>query len=215
MLGKPNSTRQWVPRVVGALVLAAATVLPNIANAQEPASCLSPNPSAWPAPSKPYFMIALDTSGSMISTVATANSCGYPNTRMGHAKCAIKNMVQAYSGEVKFGLSQFAAFMTGCGASCYGNASNAPQPGCDINCYNAEIVQFGSCAGCGPMDNVANPATARGGRVLVGLTPDTLPPPASNVPAIVQWVDNNCGSNLEATNVPQDGPAFGLTPLNG
>ncbi len=134
---------------------------------------------------------------------------------MGHAKCAIKNMVQAYSGEVKFGISQFASFMTGCGASCYGNNSNTPLPGCDINCYNAEIVQFGGCAACGPMDNVLNPATARGGRVLVGMDPDTNPPGPSNVGAITQWVDNTCTSNLEATNVPSDGPAYGLTPLNG
>jgi MYXO-CTERM domain-containing protein len=41
------------------------------------------------------------------------------------------------------------------------------------------------------------------------------PPNASNVAQILPWVDNNCTNNAEVTNVPTDGPAFGLTPLNG
>jgi len=35
----------------------------------EPASCLSPDPSQWPTPSKPYFMLAVDTSSSMLGNV--------------------------------------------------------------------------------------------------------------------------------------------------
>ena len=189
------------------------------ARAQEPAACLSPDPAQWPASSKPYFMILIDTSGSMITTVAgAAPSCGYPTSRMGHAKCAVKNTVLAFGGEVNFGLAQFASIMTGCGANCYGNASNVPNPGCDVGCYNAEINQFGTCSGCGPMDNIANPATARGGRVLVGMQVDnhwSSPPNPTNLPQILQYVDNNCSSNLEVVNTPTDGLAYGLTPLNG
>jgi hypothetical protein len=210
--------------LLGALGASTGLFAPTVASAQEPAACLSANPALWPKSAKPYFMIALDTSGSMISQVTSTNTCGFQNgvyggsgmnsTRMGHAKCAIRNTVQAFSGQVNFGLAQFASSMTGCGASCYG--SNGVNPFCQIQCYDAEVDQFGSCAGCGPMDNAADPATARGGRVLVPMMLDTQPtPPASNVNGILQWVDNNCTSNLEVTNVPHNGPAYGLTPLNG
>ena len=46
-------------------VLLTLSSLSSGAAAQEPAACLSPNPADWPDPSKPYFMIAFDTSGSM------------------------------------------------------------------------------------------------------------------------------------------------------
>ena len=43
-------------------------------------------------------MMVVDTSGSMILNVAgAAPSCtGYPSTRLGHAKCAVKNTVLAF-----------------------------------------------------------------------------------------------------------------------
>ncbi|MEO7331630.1 MAG: MopE-related protein, partial [Minicystis sp.] len=217
-LGGGRLERAGAGLVASALALA-ALVSPAPVRA-EPAACLSADPSLWPAASRPYFMMLVDTSGSMISAVpGAAPSCaGYPATRMGHAKCAVKNTLLAFSGEVNFGLAQYASFMTGCGAACYGNSSNVPQPGCDIQCYQAEINQFGSCSACGPIDNVFDPATARGGRVLVGMQVDnhwSSPPNASNIPLILPWVDNSCTGNTEVTNVPTDGPAYGLTPLNG
>jgi MYXO-CTERM domain-containing protein len=197
----------------------AVTVASGAASAQEPVECLSADPAVWPAPSKPYFMILVDTSGSMISSVAgAAPSCtGYASTRMGHARCAVKNTVLAFS-EVNYGLAQFASFMTGCGMACYGNDSNVPQPGCDIQCYNAELALGQGCRGCGPYDNFADKTTARGGRVLVGMQVDnhwSSPPNPTNLPQILQYVDNNCTNNQEVVNVPTDGPAYGLTPLNG
>ena len=46
----------------------AAAMLTGAAAAQtEPASCLSMNPQDWPAAAKPYFLLAVDTSGSMTS----------------------------------------------------------------------------------------------------------------------------------------------------
>src|SRR5438046_53387 len=118
-----------VPAAVLAIALAAAAFLPT-ASAAEPASCLLADPSQWPSVSRPYFMVLIDPSGSMLTTVNPAPSCAYPATRMGHAKCAVKNTVLAFGGEVNFGLAQYASFMTGCGASCYGNTAGAPNPAC-------------------------------------------------------------------------------------
>ena len=203
----------------GALAAAALLFTSATASAQEPVACLSSDPAAWPASSKPYFMLLVDTSGSMITSVAgAAPSCGYPSTRMGHAKCAVKNTVLAFGGQVNFGLAQYASIMTGCGANCYGNTSGSPNPACLVNCYNAEVNTTGICGTCGPMDNVANPATRRGARVLVGLQQDnywTSPPTASNLAGILNLVDNNCAGNLEVTNTPTDGLQYGKTPLNG
>src|SRR4051812_18979739 len=61
-----GSSRGLVTALVGgALSLAVTVGAPTPARAAEPAACLSPNPAAWPASSKPYFMIVVDTSGSM------------------------------------------------------------------------------------------------------------------------------------------------------
>jgi hypothetical protein len=47
------------------LMAGAAFVMPASAVNNEPPQCLSPDPSQWPAPSKPYFMIGYDTSSAM------------------------------------------------------------------------------------------------------------------------------------------------------
>src|SRR5262249_20705113 len=157
-----------------ALALTAASLLEARPARAEPASCLLPDPSQWPAVSKPYFMLLIDTSGSMITTVNPAPSCGYPATRMGHAKCAVKNTVLAFSGEVNFGLAQYASFMTGCGANCYGNNAGVPNPACVVNCFNAEITSTGVCGACGPMDNIFDPTTRHGANVLVPMQIDNF-----------------------------------------
>ena len=90
--------------LTGALALAAFS---QSAKA-EPASCLSPNPADWPASSKPYFMLVVDTSGSMTTSVGIADSCGYGSDRIAHARCAIKNTSLAFGGEVNLGLATFA-----------------------------------------------------------------------------------------------------------
>jgi hypothetical protein len=88
--------------------LTAFVLVAKDAPAQSTDPCRSPDPSKWPASSKPYFMVALDTSGSMDDAVGSAPSCpGYPSTRVGHARCAVSNMVKAYAGEVNFGLATF------------------------------------------------------------------------------------------------------------
>ncbi len=86
----------------------------------EPAECRSPNPGDWPEPAKPYFMLIVDNSGSMDYEVSgAAPSCTnatYPTTRTGHARCAVYNAVQAFSGLVEFGLAQFVS-SPDCGAT--------------------------------------------------------------------------------------------------
>ena len=217
------------PAAVAATVLTVAAVLsptPARAAPPEPAACLLPDPSAWPAVSKPYFMLLVDTSGSMISpVVGAAPSCaGYSPTRMGHAKCAVKNTTLAFGGEVNFGLSQYAGFMTGCSANCYGNTSGFPFPACNAQCFNAEINTTGVCGACGPMDNINDPTTRHGANILVGMQVDNVwnsPPGApnpSNIPALLGFVDNVCTGNAELSNPPVDGfpgGQYGKTPING
>ncbi len=215
------------PAAVAATVLTVASLWSSSpAQGAEPASCLSPDPSAWPAVSKPYFMLVVDTSGSMITPVAgAAPSCaGYASTRMGHAKCAVKNTTLAFGGEVNFGLSQYASFMGNCSANCYGNTSDSPFPACSVGCYTSEVNTTGTCGACGPMDNINDPTTRHGASILVGMQVDNVwnsPPSApnpSNVAQILGYVDNNCTSNVELTNPPADGypgGQYGKTPING
>ncbi len=51
--------------VVAGLLAGASFVSQAGAGNSEPPQCLSPDPSQWPAPAKPYFMLAVDTSSSM------------------------------------------------------------------------------------------------------------------------------------------------------
>jgi hypothetical protein len=75
-------------------------------------------------------MLAVDTSGSMVSctnpstfqypnscpSTATANSCALEPTRLNDAKCAVRKTVQAFSGQVNFGLSTYAQRLANCSA---------------------------------------------------------------------------------------------------
>ncbi|MBK7579152.1 MAG: hypothetical protein IPI67_03010 [Myxococcales bacterium] len=178
--------------------LASATFAGPLA-AQEDPKCLSQNPADWPAAARPYFMIAFDSSGSMTTSVATNNSCGYPNNRLGHGRCAVKNTTQAFAGEARFGLSSFARTMTGCSATCYNNCNYANLPG-DAN-------GNGCNGGCGPEPNTgaANSSSRAGANILVPIAPDSQP---TNAAQILGWVDNNCTGNQELF-------ASGCTPLNG
>jgi hypothetical protein len=141
---KQNSTshapsRALLPALAALASAALVSLAPSLAAAQEPAACLSPNPSDWPAPSKPYFMIGADTSGSMDATVgnpAIASTCGFGSDRRAHLRCALRNMFLAYSGQVNFGLATFPRIQSSCGASCYGTCqytdypNNVTNPGC-------------------------------------------------------------------------------------
>ncbi len=76
---------------------------------------------------QPYFLIIVDTSGSMTgSTGGGTNSCGQSANRMSDAKCVIQNVVNGY-GEINFGLERFAN-------SCSGSCSATCTSGCGCSC---------------------------------------------------------------------------------
>ena len=89
MLGRTFPTsRLGVGALFGLLAAAAAFAPGRVpeAFAQEDPACLSEDPADWPAPAKPYFMIVMDTSGSMVQ--CTNPFTGFPETwfvdRSGH-----------------------------------------------------------------------------------------------------------------------------------
>ncbi len=185
---------------LGITSLGIALFATRVASAQY--DCSSSDPTKWPPPAKPYFMIAFDTSGSMSDNLGTANSCGYPQNKLGHGRCAIKNTIKAFSGQVNLGLANFANTMTGC-TSCYGGCTYHSFPG------------LGAGTGCGPEpypnDNVnyPNSASRAGANILQPLLSDLDPPVAGgNANALLTWVDNNCTGSTELF-------ADGNTPLNG
>ncbi len=189
---------------------AAAVVVTLVAWAPPPAmaqNCSSMNPTDWPLPAKPYFMIAFDTSGSMSADVGSPSSCGYGNQRRDHGRCAIYNIVTAYGGLVSFGLSHFATYLRFCNAgACYS--------GCDAQQFANDD---GPNWGCGneddpsPWPNNNNSEARRGANIIVPLARDDFwnsPPESSNVTELLEWVDDDCTNSKEVS-------FNGWTPLNG
>jgi hypothetical protein len=209
--------RGALPKLLGTALFAALFAAPAISVAAEPAACLSPNPAAWPAPSKPYFMIAFDTSGSMTTGVPTTNSCNYPKDRLGHGRCAIKNTVQAFSGQVNFGLASYAKLFNGCTvATCpstAGDWAQAPGGQCSYANFPGDVAGMFCTGGCGPEPN-ADPTdsfTRAGANILVPMQRDNYYAPpleASNTAELLSWVDNDCTGGKEL--FPN-----GCTPMNG
>jgi len=67
---------------------------------------------------KPRFMLLLDNSGSMRDSNLGATSCaGYDTNKMGHAKCAVRNMLDS-AGDAEFGLMRFKLDAGSCDAQC-------------------------------------------------------------------------------------------------
>jgi len=214
------SSRMNRPRAFAALVSVALGVAAFAAaqSAQaEPPECLSMDPAQWPSSSKPYFMVIVDTSGSMLSTVGSTNSCGYNTSgaagnsnRIDHARCAVRNAVLAYAGEVNFGLAGYAWRLTGCPAGACGTNFN----GCTAQ-YAATDNNF-----CGPLapetSITGNPNVHRGAEIFAPMLQDhywSLPPDPSNVPTIQSYVDNTCSSSVELganSNTPIGGALFNM-----
>ena len=196
-MNKPTAAVWLLP---GALLCSSAWV--GQAHAQEPAECRSPNPSDWPEPAKPYFMVVLDSSGSMVGDVVGAqNSCsGYASNRAGHARCAIYKAVQAFSGLAEFGLAQFPTYLSGCtSATCFTGCSQPSLAGGDCGGTTGTPV---------PLTDTSTAALRQGANILVPLNPAA---DGSNVAELLGWVDNDCTGSVEA------GPTNGgpLTPLSG
>jgi hypothetical protein len=218
-MGFADSSERWL-RYLGAAALAAVTLVasPRPAAAELP-QCRSTNPADWPAPAKPYFMVAFDTSGSMSGTqtpLLSANRCGYYPDRNGTARCALKNTITTFGGLVNFGLSTYATQVTvsGSPASSCPNTLD-PAAGCTISpLYTGQhptaCFPIGSnCDSCGK----GAQTTAAGANILVPLQLDDYWKPLgsrtpSNVNALLTWVDNICSDCKELWD-------SGGTPLNG
>nr|WP_240806783.1 MopE-related protein [Polyangium spumosum] len=190
-----------VKAFVGGGLLCAGLAAASPAGA-EPAACLSFDPSVWPAPSKPYFMVAFDSSGSMTNSVASNNSCNYPNNRLGHGRCAVKNTFQAFAGQVNFGLASFAKRHRLCSSST-----------CYTGCVGSDYTVNDGPLGCGPEPacGLPNSACRQGGNILVPMLVDNhYAPPLvpTNLTELLAWVDNDCTNSKELF-------ASGNTPLNG
>jgi putative metal-binding protein len=100
--------------------------------ARAPEAAAAPND-----PLKPYIVLDLDTSGSMDEATGSGPpSCGGPDTKLNHARCAISNIVDSY-GDIEFALGRFrtvmggtttaATFPTGC---CVAGPSNGANGAC-------------------------------------------------------------------------------------
>ncbi|NUP04704.1 MAG: hypothetical protein HOW73_01445, partial [Polyangiaceae bacterium] len=187
---------------IGSLALAFAPE----AHAQ---NCASSNPADWPAPAKPYFLLMVDTSGSMTDSVGSNTSCTVGSTNFGsdrraHARCAVRNTLLAFAGQANFGLATFARRMTNCqdaggvcnfGTCSYANFSgNANGTSCDV--------------GCGPEPSPNGDSSTRASANIVVPMLQDIGSPASNVSTLLGYVDGSCADSREIF-------ADGCTPLNG
>jgi hypothetical protein len=169
--------------------------------------CSSSDPTKWPSPAKPYFMIAFDTSGSMSESITgnPASSCGYGSNKLAHGRCAIQNTVKAYSGQVNMGVASFAHTMYNCSGStctCNNNSNN-----CFSNCSFRNFTGNVTYDGCGPRPGDAT--TRAGANILQPIVSDLDTPTAGgNAATLLTWADNSCSGSSELF-------ANGYTPLNG
>jgi len=216
-------------RIFPPLFLVLAALIPSvIVLGAENEACLSSDPADWPQPSKPYFMIAADTSGSMTACTnpttaypqtcnpgtVTLNSCGLLPTRYNDLKCALEQSTKAFAGQVNLGLATFAITLDSCPENCAPTCSYPADCGfeaygCSFTCFSDEVDTTGSCAGCGPRPGDAS--SRAGAFIRVPIPQDhfwSVPPEPSNVQDLLGWVDSSCAGDRELY-------AAGATPLNG
>ena len=231
----PFSPRRTASLATPAALFAASLAVASLVSPRparaEPVACLSPDPAQWPASSKPYFLIFLDSSGSMGTTVPTGtNSCGYQHNRIGDARCAMKKTIQAFAGEVNFGIATYPSLVQ-CPAGSYtcANCTQTTPPGCFTNagCTTAYLPNDNGF--CGPVItepslNAALNTTAglagtqsvhAGGIIAVPIVQDNFwnpPLGASNAQALLNLVDNDCGNGEvgTGTNTPLGGMLFNI-----
>ncbi len=229
------TSRFGLATLFGVLAAGAALVPGDVpeAFAQEPAACLSQDPAQWPAPNKPYFMLLQDTSGSMTTCTNpvtanqiecpsnfVANSCGLVPSRINDAKCALRQTVQAFSGQVNFGLFSFATEITNCPAGACVSDCGTSGNQCLGEAYGCDVLDFpnGNGTGCGnrpdcdsgagpALPNFAEGAWNQGGNLLVPLKRD-IAGAVDNTGDLLAWFDAQCGDDRELY-------AAGLTPLGG
>ncbi len=176
----------------------------------EPAECLSVNP---PAPAKPYFLFLIDTSGSMQDSLTPAPSCNvangyasnYPANKSGHARCAMYNTLNAFGGQVNFGLMAFPGVKLNDTSG--DNPATCPDKlGYQVTVPGCTYPQRACGEGTG--------ATRSASTILSPIPQDNYwDPPgsqaASNLSFLLSLNDNKCGDCQE---VPTSGVS---TPING
>jgi hypothetical protein len=135
----------------------------------------------------PYFMVIVDTSGSMDdSTGSGNNSCGRARNRMSDAKCVLQSVFNNY-GEVNFGLGSY-------------------NTRCTTGTMNATCVN-GTCGCTGCSSNCTNDATSGLIRVPIG---------TDNQAQLLSWVDYAGGAACSAlSGASVELRNHGTTPLAG
>jgi hypothetical protein len=107
---------------------------------------------------KPYVVLILDTSGSMLDATGSGPpSCGGPDTKLNHARCAINNITNSY-GDMVFAFARFreqtaGTFSTSCDANGDENGDPngwIPNPGGGDQCS----TQGAYCGDCDPSTGV-------------------------------------------------------------
>ncbi|MBN2725197.1 MAG: hypothetical protein JXR95_14120 [Deltaproteobacteria bacterium] len=211
------------------LSMPAASVITGASNvyAAEPSECLSMNPADWPQPAKPYFIILVDTSGSMTACTTpatnypyecpssyTPNSCNMVPSRLNDAKCALRQAVMAYGGQVNFGLATFAQKLSGCPAGACVSGCGAVNGGtCSYEFYGCNVPSsFSGGNYCGnepacsssltyPVPpNLAENSWYNGARIVVPLVQDPWDgssASSNNVDEMLKWFDGDCTDNKE------------------
>ena len=138
---------------------------------------------------EPYFLIMVDTSGSMIDTAA--NSCGQPATRLNAAKCVLADLINAY-GDVQFGLGRFDMW---CGCCTAPPAS--------------EVVYLSTC--------LADTDSPDNGQILVPIAADNQSTLLSFVDFAPTYADDTTQACPEEDppEILINDEWYGLTPLAG
>ena len=166
-------------------------------------------PSQWPAPSKPYFMIAFDTSGSMTDRRSRRTTrAATRNNRIGHARCAVKNTFLAFAGagelrprDVRAGPERAAR------RALLQRHCAVPQPHAATRGDRQRLRAASRARGAGELGDCRAGAQHRSCRCSGQL----LEPAAERrrtSPSSSTWVDNNCTDQQGALR-------DGNTPLNG
>jgi len=170
------------------------------------------------------------------------NSCGMVPSRLNDAKCALRKTVQAFAGEVNFGMATYAHVLSGCGTGtcasgtpAAGNTTDCGNPSgntCNAENYGCTVTEFpNGDTGCGNSPscntvgaelpsppNLAEGTWDNGANIVVPMLQDAFwlapPPPASNVPTILEWFDESCANDRELFadgNTPIAGALRGVT----
>ncbi|MEZ4365702.1 MAG: VWA domain-containing protein [Kofleriaceae bacterium] len=152
-------------------------------------------PARADEPLKPYVLLVLDTSGSMDNATGSGSpSCGGPDTKLNHAKCAINSIANSY-GDMILGLGRFRNSQSGTAfGDCAGNCALS-----GIDCNNCDTGDGTNCTSDMSSDTRLE--------VLVPLVDGA----GSD---IATWTDGVC-TTCGYTGQPEVFDTAGYTPISG